>query len=477
MSSKEGLCHLSVHTHISRPLILASWESLHLGAHSLQCLSFLKGHYRMNSLSENNRKQKLIFALFTFTPLFLSFLLPFVFFKFPLLVTAHSISLQNHYVYIAMLMITGWFALLGCSIVLPCFCRMAKRRPWSDDKLPFLMVIFTLVGLIYYLTRTLITFPNALSQLILPISMFPVVSITIGIYLTKNKLSCPKWLITLLCYINGLVIFFAPLLNGNSFETVYSLVALSFAYTIINKNPLKSTIFILISLCIIASSMLLKNYVREMKFHQILGIQKNTSLFTYDYDLWKSAQKKLNQVNLPSTGMMKYPHYAMDRVINRLDHLNEFAFVLMQTPSKIPFVYGKTYELITPQYMFIPRFLWHNKPIIALGQFYGYRYHFIGRKDKITYWAMTLPIEAWINFGWTSFILSAILIGLLLNFLWDFFAGDSIYIGNIILATTLVFNASHGESSTSMVIGLLIHSLIFYWVLDILIRHFFQAKE
>ena len=69
----------------------------------------------MQNLSGGIRKQKLIFALFAFAPLFLAFALPFIFFKFPLRVAGTYAVLNNHAVYQAMAMVMGLFGRLQCA--------------------------------------------------------------------------------------------------------------------------------------------------------------------------------------------------------------------------------------------------------------------------------------------------------------------------------------------------------------------------
>lgn len=420
---------------------------------------------------ESTYGTKTQFFFFTFTPLFLSFLLPLIFFKFPLNAVNHNLLLPNHIVYKAMLMDLGWFILLGCCLVLPQLGVTSKIRVWPEKYLLPIMVFFTFVSLSYHIIAIIVEIPISLNQFVLPLSFLPVFTIVIGMYLRKLDPSCSKWFIFPLYAINALVIYLIPLLHANCYQTVYSLIALAFAYTIITKNKLKSTLFIIFCLLVITSSMLIKNYIREsalgkfyMLKHPELAIQGDIAGF----------QPK-NQLFFSNKGYLKYPNYVIRKVVIRLDHLSEFSYVLTQTPGRIPFVYGETYKgMLT---MFIPRAIWHNKPTIEVGHFYGHRYHFIGDDDHVTNWAATLPTESWINFGWAGFILSAIIIGLLMNFLWSFFVGQPIAIGNLILATALVYNASQGEIITTIYIGTLIPLIIFYWIIDVLIRKFLGRQN
>lgn len=415
----------------------------------------------MNTLSEKYR-QKMLFAFFTFIPLFLSFILPPIFYKYPLMVSIFLIQLPTQIVFLSIGLVITWFALLLSAIIFIRIPLPEKPRPWRNKNLFSIMVCFSIAGFLYDITDSLIKIPHSISVILLPLVIMPVLAITIGFYLKKHEIPHPKKTLIIFFILNAFILYFYPILNGDCYNVVYSLIALSYAYTLIQKNWRKSLVFILISLCAIAFAMVTKNYARDIKSaHPSHVIQ-------YDYQLFQPR----NNVNLPDNSVLKYPKYALNRILGRLDHFTEFAYVVYTTPNKIPYLHGETYKTLL--YTFIPRMLWHNKPIVGCGHAYGHRYGFTSDDDHVTCWAITMPTEGWVNFGWRGYILSAIIIGLILNFFWAFFIGNPNQLGNLILATVLVYCASQGESNTSMTIGATIHALLFYWVLDIILRSYFR---
>ena len=406
-----------------------------------------------NSAECTIRKKKRQFFLFSFVPLFLCFLLPLIFFKFPLYATASLNPIANHFTYQAMMMALLWFVILGVTIIFFPLKSNSKLRTWSNEKLFSLMILFTVLGFVYHVLTFITKYPLTIKELVLPLSMMPAVVCIMGIYMMRNKIAFQKTGMVVLLLINFLLFYLTPLLHGSCYETTYSFIALMFAFSVIVKNRQQSIIFIFICLGLIASSMVLKNYMRfGSKEYEMFQVYRHNQVF------WKD------------TKWLKYPTYIVTRIVCRLDHLSEFAYVIKKTPSQIPFVYGETYKPLA--YLFIPRLIWHNKPTITIGQWYGHRYQFIRNDDHITNWAITLPIEGWVNFGWVGLILSAFLLGLLLNCLWAFFAGEQAGLGNIILISMIVYNVAQGETSASFVVGAMIHNLLFYWVLDMMVRRF-----
>lgn len=70
---------------------------------------------------------------------------------------------------------------------------------------------------------------------------------------------------------------------------------------------------------------------------------------------------------------------------------------------------------------FIPRFLWPEKPVIALGVWYAVE---IGAAVQVDDWYnnainMTIPGQLFLDFGWIGLALGSLLVGIFLRMLWD----------------------------------------------------------
>ncbi len=408
-------------------------------------------------------KSKVIFALFTFGPLMLTFILPLIFFKHPLIATIFWYSIPANIVFIATAISISWFLFLFLTILFPRFSFKKATLEWPEKYLFSITLYFTVLAFLYNILTFFIKIPASLVVILLPIKIMSAIAVAIYIYLNKNKILYAKKTGYFILAVNILMICAHPLLSGNAYDTIYSLIAIAFAYTIIQKNWKKSLLVIFLTLFVIASAMIVKNYVRELKINP-------KHLVKYDYIIFEH----LNSVNFPNTPILRYENYVLNRIFTRLDNFTEFAYVVNTTPDPIPYLYGKTYKTLL--YVFIPRMLWHNKPVVEDGQFFAHRYHFITDNDHVSCWSIPLPTEAWINFGLPGIILSAIIIGLLINFFWSLFAAGE-QIRNIIFATIIVFTASQGETNTTITIGSMIHALIFYWIVDIIVRHWPQRKS
>ena len=90
---------------------------------------------------------------------------------------------------------------------------------------------------------------------------------------------------------------------------------------------------------------------------------------------------------------------------------------LVQTEG---FEYGSTVDYFA--YVFIPRFVWPDKPIIAKGRWFAERLGFgVWRVDGgfTNSINMTVPGEWYFNFGWPGTTVGGVLVGLLMGLFWN----------------------------------------------------------
>jgi hypothetical protein len=86
-------------------------------------------------------------------------------------------------------------------------------------------------------------------------------------------------------------------------------------------------------------------------------------------------------------------------------------------------------------YVFVPRFLWPGKPIIALGQWFAERLELPGQRTETGVTNsinMTIAGEWYLNFGWPGTVLGGILAGLWMGLLWNaarFWSSESDLLG------------------------------------------------
>ncbi len=138
------------------------------------------------------------------------------------------------------------------------------------------------------------------------------------------------------------------------------------------------------------------------------------------------------------------------------------------TMTKIPenLLYGKTISLFFIS-LFVPRFLWDDKPDIDIGKWFGMEYGYSSFYGQSSI-AMTLFGEFYLNFWWLGLILGMVFMGSLHAFIYknlspykthdDFKL--SVYF--ICLLTTFNIGTSFAISYAGLVKQLLIWSLIWY---------------
>lgn len=89
--------------------------------------------------------------------------------------------------------------------------------------------------------------------------------------------------------------------------------------------------------------------------------------------------------------------------------------VLGMTPGQVPFWNGETY--LSLPYMFIPRFLWEDKPSRHFWNKFGRLYGVISSDDYQTSVGVGYLAEGYMNFGYMGMYTIAVIMGLLIAFL------------------------------------------------------------
>jgi hypothetical protein len=152
----------------------------------------------------------------------------------------------------------------------------------------------------------------------------------------------------------------------------------------------------------------------------------------------------------------------------RINHLIVTAAIIRDTPSPIPFLYGRSYlPLLTKP---IPRFLWPGKPQERFGNYWAQRYGFVGENDSTTSFNLPWLPEMFMNFGWSGVIIIMFLVGVVYRYLWLKFMsqpGSVVqYVLGLVIASMIIFT----ESNLSMKLGGVIILFLFVWVLGQLLQ-------
>ncbi|MCW5583870.1 MAG: hypothetical protein KIT56_08350 [Gammaproteobacteria bacterium] len=106
-------------------------------------------------------------------------------------------------------------------------------------------------------------------------------------------------------------------------------------------------------------------------------------------------------------------------VTSRLSIIPQMSNILLLTQKK-GFYNGETLEYF--KYVFIPRFIWPDKPLIRQGQWFAVEignayYNKQGKANNSV--NMTVPGEFYLNFGWPGLVLGCFLFGGLMAAIWN----------------------------------------------------------
>ena len=436
-----------------------------------------------------------LLSLAILVPLFLSFTLPLVFYQPPIFVS-YTAQLTFHQVmgsdlWRAYGIVLVWFSLVLISFFTPILSinrNQESVKDWAPSAAGLAVMAFTALSFMGNIVNTFLQVPHIFSQVFFIVSWLSTAAVGMALFMFKVytlTVVQRRFLIGLLL-VNTVIIVLFPLVQGSANPIFYNIVAALFTLLVLRYSHKILLFGFLLSIVLVVATMIGKNYIRDytalynsssssflvfkrkIERKHILNSEKISS---FDYQSFKFIDPNFNRLYTSDLPYLSFTNYVIERILDRINHLGEMAYVVKTTPSKLDYTYGQTYRPLL--YMFIPRILWPNKPVDNLGQFFGKRYGFIGdRGDTTTSWAMTLPAEAWMNFGWWGIVLSAIAIGMLLKLLRYLFLRNPLTVRQVAYCSLVVFTAAKCETGTHMMIGTLAHVLVVMWFIDLMIRKF-----
>lgn len=120
---------------------------------------------------------------------------------------------------------------------------------------------------------------------------------------------------------------------------------------------------------------------------------------------------KLLKERVDAVGVAGTISAGFETTSERSANLDVFADVIRRTPYEVPYWEGETYLSLVG--VFVPRFLWPDKPSKELGQGFGHRYEYLDSHDQGTSFNFPILVEAYANFGMGGVVLIMWLCGVL----------------------------------------------------------------
>ncbi|MFI5297008.1 MAG: hypothetical protein ACHREM_02830 [Polyangiales bacterium] len=200
----------------------------------------------------------------------------------------------------------------------------------------------------------------------------------------------------------------------------------------------------------IALAMLFPFMTTKHKFRQIAWGNKNFDLGPVErgvYFIQLTAE-------MVSSGEADF-ETLQDTASDRANHLATLTYVMVSTPSLVPYWEGESYASLV--WSFVPRIIYPDKPTKTLGNEFGHRYQLLDPADFGTSYNFEQLVEAYANFGGIGVLVMQFIFGAIYR-MTEELGGTGKDDGATLLsasAAALVFSI---ESDASLVFG----SLIFY---------------
>ena len=146
----------------------------------------------------------------------------------------------------------------------------------------------------------------------------------------------------------------------------------------------------------------------------------------------------------------------------RTSYLGTFAFVMSQTPRRVPYLEGDTYRVMF--WAFVPRILAPSRPIQNLGQEFGHRYRLLNPLDHDTSFNCAQIIEMYMNFGMFGVFAGMAVVGLYYRALYALFNHGQGGDGMLLLASAALAGLLNIESDAANVLVGVFHFAAFNYV-------------
>jgi len=406
---------------------------------------------------------RLIFALFTFLPIPVMFIVPLAFYRVPMVVVLSQERLAlvgGANVARAVAASLVWLAVAAGLVLWPGSTPRRSASGWKQETLWQAFLVLSIGGSTAALLDGLAMLPLAVRQPMHLLAQAPTLAVLLGAYVVRTRgrdsggqAAAALWTLIALDLI---VDFVPPLTQARVAPVVFSLLAILYGLMVIGVPGRSLAVVVLLLVPIVAVMIPAREYVRARAYG---AAAERQYLRTVDSsDLWRVGLRFRH-----AAGLAGQAEFGLARLVNRLNRLGDFAYVVQMTPSTVPYANGVTYAPIVTK--LVPRVFWKSKPSEIAGQYYGHRYSFLDPTDTVHSDNLPMITEGWMNFGWIGVLLSAAVFGIVLRVIWMFWIGDSAAPASALIGAAIVGTASDIESNLSLVLGGVVYSLLACWLI------------
>lgn len=444
-----------------------------------------------------SRKRNIaLLAIFFLLPVVLAFVPSAAFYRWPMRIRVtlndadilHSLAQPS--LVMALLAALVWVTV--CGVILIYTGRWLRKwcKPTTESQNFRLgvwgYVLLAVFGTIMAVAHAFIEFSPGLEQIVHQLALLPICAVAIAVYMlgwSEIKLSTSmRGMVLLIGIVAFCSVILLPAGLGKSAPVAYGLLIMLFLFANFKPRVLVLSVVAVMAISVVAIAMILKSEVREQLFGGVFerdvanavsaqgarsrsneGATKTGRLLGDQIEIFARYDPNYAQIRGFDRHDLRPEKFAVARVLHRLNHFGELAYVIEQTPKVVPYSGMATFRPLL--YIWAPRFLFANKPRQESGQYFGHRYAFIGAEDVKTSVNMNIVVEAYMSAGWKGIVLTAALTGLFVATLWVFFVERQGVPGLLIIGGPVLYNLANTESGFVAVWGGAIYAAIIYGVL------------
>jgi hypothetical protein len=154
-----------------------------------------------------------------------------------------------------------------------------------------------------------------------------------------------------------------------------------------------------------------------------------------------------------------------ETIMSRLSYINQLTHLVNLT-EKNGFYDGESLAYF--KFVFIPRILWSEKPLVMQGQWFGletglaYKLKSGRANSSIN---MTVPGEFYLNFGWWGVLIGCFIFGAILSFIWNTIRGNDFF--SLAFQFYLLFVSMAGLGADLQVIVTIMAYFLIYKAYDL----------
>lgn len=199
-------------------------------------------------------------------------------------------------------------------------------------------------------------------------------------------------------------------------------------------------------------------------------------LRTWEREDYSAAErlKIFFDITAESLAEPAFAYRALKRSSRRTSYLGILAYVIQQTPSRVPYWKGESYRSML--YTFVPRIVAPDKPKKEFGQRFGHRYSLIQAKDHKTVVNFAQLVEMYANFGKWGILFGMMVVGFFYRLLYTLLNHDEGGDGPPLVAAITFALLMNIESDASLVLGGTFAAVVIFYVSLSLLEFVFQSS-